>query len=72
MKVRDLIAELNKHDPDNWVCLPGYEGGYYHPKIVMDCVMAMNVNEEWYYGPHEMFTEDQYPDHEHLTVVVVR
>lgn len=57
MKVKDLILELNKFDHDTRVCLSGYEGGVYNPTKVLEVVVALDVNDEWYYGPHEEIVE---------------
>ena len=54
MKVKNLIEELQKYPDDLQVMKAGYEGGY---KDVVTPVekenILLNVNTEWYYGPHE-------------------
>ena len=72
MKIKDLILELNKHDPDTQVCLTGYEGGVYNPTKVLEVTVALDVNDEWYYGPHEQIVPDldrDYPQHKHEQMV---
>ncbi len=63
MTVKELIEVLSRiEDQDIRVMVRGYEGGYNDivigngidnniPAIVN---IALNVNEEWYYGAHEM------------------
>ena len=53
MKVKDLIAQLQTLDPEMLVLGPGYEGGLVEVDQVRTVVISLNVNTEWYYGPHE-------------------
>jgi hypothetical protein len=53
MKVKDLIAQLQALDPEMLVLGPGYEGGLKEVEHVSVTEVALNVNTEWYYGPHE-------------------
>lgn len=53
MKVKDLIAQLQTLDPEMLVLAPGYEGGLKEVEHVRVTEVALNVNTEWYYGPHE-------------------
>lgn len=53
MKVKNLIEELQKYDPETRVVLPGYEGGYKDVGYVSESELALNVHDEWYYGAHE-------------------
>lgn len=57
MKIKDLILELSKYDPEDRVCLNGYEGGVYCPNKIVYTLVALDVNEQWYYGPHEEIVE---------------
>ena len=53
MNVSELIIELQKLDPDMPVVSPGYEGGYCDVAPPFNTIeLNLNVNEEWYYGPH--------------------
>ena len=53
MTVKELIAELQTLDPDLHVFTSGYEGGYEDVVSVGDIKeIALNYNDEWYYGPH--------------------
>jgi hypothetical protein len=62
MKVKDLIAQLQTYDPDLMVVVSGYEGGVEECQSVSEHTIALNCNEDWYYGPHEMVVE--YAQHE--------
>lgn len=73
MKVKDLIAELQQFNPDLMVIRSGYEGGYAEATHVSEETIALNVNESWYYGPHETIDEyDQHEGHERVQAVYVR
>lgn len=53
MTVQELIEELQAMPSHMRVVCPGYEGGYadvLHPRMI---AIKLNVNDEWYYGPHE-------------------
>jgi hypothetical protein len=54
MTVKELIEKLSTLDPDIRVFVCGYEGGYNDAGPIGDVKeIALNVNEEWYYGPHD-------------------
>lgn len=53
MKVKDLIEQLKQFDPDMRVVRHGYEGGYQDVGYVSESDLALNVHDEWWYGPHE-------------------
>jgi hypothetical protein len=62
MKVRELIQALSKiEDQDALVMTSGYEGGFCDiENLNLEPIdMALNVNDEWYYGAHER-AEDRY------------
>lgn len=74
MKIKDLILELSKYDPDTYLCMPGYEGGIYCPMHVVPVTVALNVNTAWYYGPHEQIVpelDQDYPDHNHENMIKI-
>ena len=54
MKIKDLIAELQKHDPEMQVIRNGYEGGVDFVAHVRCYEVALDVNKEWWYGKHEL------------------
>ena len=73
MKVKDLIAQLQTYDPDLMVVVSGYEGGVEEAGHTSEHTIALNVNESWYYGPHEMIDKyDQHEGHERVQAVYVR
>lgn len=54
MKVHELISFLYTLEPELEVMISGYEGGYNEVKGVSGTTeYVKNVNDEWYYGPHE-------------------
>lgn len=53
MKVKELIKQLQQLDPEWFVMKPGYEGGLSDVEILRPCSVVLNVNDVWYYGPHE-------------------
>ena len=53
MKVKELIEELQKHDLEKIVVVPGYEGGYDEISGVGEIRLKYNAHTEWYYGKHE-------------------
>lgn len=64
MTIKELIQHLQQFDDSLPVMLSGYEGGVYQANRVRSVVFATNVNDAWYYGPHELVMEpDQYPGH---------
>jgi len=54
MKIKELIAELQKHDPELMVVIAGYEGGVNEVSRTQAVGIKLNVNTEWYYGKHEV------------------
>lgn len=63
MKVKDLIEHLKLIDPELMVVRAGYEGGVTEIDHVTIIRVALNVNEEWYYGEHEQIDEFSHKDH---------
>ena len=53
MKVKELIEILQTLDPELMAVRPGYEGGLTEIKHVTLSTVALNFNDEWYYGEHE-------------------
>jgi hypothetical protein len=56
MTVKQLIEELSKiEDQDLRVMTSGYEGGFNDLETKTNNIqfMALDVNDEWYYGKHE-------------------
>jgi hypothetical protein len=58
MTVRELISLLQAYPGGMRVVVSGYEGGFNdiaHGEIIE---LRLNVNVEWYYGPHERPDDD--------------
>jgi hypothetical protein len=64
MIIKELIETLSTLDPNLRVATRGYEGGYDDiewpvgkdsPNVIN---LALHVNQAWYYGNHEMVSED--------------
>lgn len=54
MKVKNLIAQLQKLDPEYRVVRPHNTLGYVDLEQSSIAEMALFVNDEWYHGPHEL------------------
>jgi hypothetical protein len=67
MKVKELIEQLSKLDPELHVFVPGYEGGFSYAGPVSDVKhFALDVYKEWYYGKHEELSDpndNKFMDH---------
>jgi len=59
MKVKKLIEKLQAFDPEMMVVRPGYKGGLTEINLTTVCTIALNFNEEWYYGRHEEIDDPQ-------------
>jgi len=62
MTVAELIEKLSQiEDQEARVMIGGYEGGFDDiENLNLNLIdMALNVNDEWYYGNHEI-AEDRY------------
>lgn len=57
MTVKELIEKLQTLDPDLMVFTNGYESGYNDVVVSEVTNFKLNVNTEWYYGPHEKITK---------------
>jgi hypothetical protein len=53
MTVKELIEQLSELDPELHVFTSGYEGGYHYVSLSEPDKFCLNVNTEWYYGPHD-------------------
>lgn len=77
--IKQLIAALQAYDPDLPIMLPGYEGGVYSPQPKLhQATIALEVNQEWYYGPHEVvdvedpYQQEQYSQFKQTKAVILR
>lgn len=63
MTIVELIEHLKKHDPNTRVFTKGYEGGLEDAKLPdFEVKVCLNVNKDWYYGPHEMHKDTPSPN----------
>ena len=65
MKVKDLIAELQKLDGETRILVKGYEAGFCDIERIEGPVeMAINYypGREWWNGPHERVIGHTEPD----------
>ena len=62
LTVEDLITLLQTYPQDWRVAISGYEGGYKTLHTTQPTELLLNVNDEWYYGPHDDL--DSVPDPE--------
>jgi len=73
MTVQQLIDKLNTiQDKDTIVVMTnGYEGGYddINDTIPEPITIALNVNNEWYYGNHERVSPEHHQYRKHVEVV---
>ena len=68
MKVKELIEKLSQLDPELMVVVAGYEGGVDEIKKYKLCDIELNVNDDWYYGKHEVLYKDK-PKNKDSTIV---
>jgi hypothetical protein len=75
MKIKDLISELQKLDPEMQVVKSGYEGGVEFVSRLLCYEVALDVNTEWWYGKHELVVHDiqreDYKDYEKIQAVYI-
>lgn len=78
MTVEELINQLKQYDPKLPVLLAGYEGGVYEARgnAISEVTIAINVNDAWYYGPHEIvydgINDDMYPGNQRQQGLYIR
>lgn len=70
MTVGKLIEKLQALNPELMVVRDGYEGGVTEVGYAEPVKIALDVNEDWYYGEHEVVDEDEnYTEYEHVQAV---
>jgi hypothetical protein len=67
MIVKELIEQLQQLDPELHVFVDGYEGGYDDVVISEVKDIALDVNNDWWYG-----VNDNYDETKHITNTVVK
>ena len=58
MRISELIAELQKYDPETPVLVMGYEGEYDHPKNI-SLKKMQEVDGPYYYGQFYEYNEGE-------------
>lgn len=75
MTVKQLIEILQQiQDQDTMVMVKGYERGYddINDIIPEPITLALNVNEEWWDGKHEVLSEDHtYTDKQIVKAIIL-
>ena len=64
-----MIEVLSQLDSELMVVVAGYEGGVNEVDKSELCDIELNVNDEWYYGKHEMLAEGDKPRNKDSTIV---
>jgi hypothetical protein len=66
VNVKELREKLAAYPDDMRVVLNGYEKGVEDVETVEEVRLKLNVNDEWYYGKHEVLREyeDEYSEGE--------
>ena len=59
MKVKELIEQLQKLDPETLVMVEGYEGGYCNAVNTKHIEVCGPFKQPWYYGEYEDCKEDE-------------
>jgi hypothetical protein len=54
MKVKDLIAALQKHDPEHMVVVNGYEDGVDEVVVIRAARVELNAYGADYFGAHKL------------------
>ena len=54
MKVKELIDQLLTFDQDCDIVVDGYEGGVTEYLSIEKVKVVCNINNQWYYGEHEI------------------
>ena len=54
MTVAELIRNLQNLPQDHMVVIRGYEGGVDEVDEIEEARIALDVNDEWSYGSHEL------------------
>ena len=68
MNVSELIELLKIYPADMRVCVKGYEGGLCDVNGASVRDIQLNVNKEWYYGPHEEVSYEEKADEQALLI----
>lgn len=73
--ISDLIEALSHFPQDLLVITPGYEGGYKEIKSLESQEILLDINDAWYYGPHDSVdsvTETEANQYEKVTALLIK
>jgi hypothetical protein len=60
MKIKELIEQLKKYDPEMLVVVRGYESGWDDIDIIKEQILIeWEYNDSWYEGKYSYFEEKQ-------------
>ena len=62
MTVKELIQQLQNMPPEQLVVIRGLEGGVDEVSDLENVRVALDVNEDWYYGAHEILDPRDHGD----------
>jgi hypothetical protein len=57
MKIKELIEQLKKYDPEMLVVVMGYESGWDDINIIKEQILIEWENNPWYEGKYPCFEE---------------
>ena len=70
MTAKELIEVLQAFDPETHIFTKGYEGGLEDAGIKGPATdIVLNVNTQWWYGPHEYLERIEVNNKLNLTIV---
>lgn len=73
--ISDLIEALTKFPQDLLVITKGYEGGYKEIKCLENQEILLDINDAWYYGPHDSVdsvTETEANQYKKVTALLIK
>lgn len=73
--ISDLIEALTKFPQDLLVITKGYEGGFKEIKSLESQEILLDINDAWYYGPHDSVdsvTETEANQYEKVTALLIK
>jgi hypothetical protein len=59
MKIKELIEQLKKYDPEMLVVVNGYEGGWDDINIIKEEILIEEENNPWYEGKYSYFEKKE-------------